>query len=107
MFRKALRRISRFLVAFVLIWAAAAALDAVAEPRARLSETASPLVAATLPSRGLFGGGGAPGGDGGGESRDMIACGAAVLTLVVLISMGNRGRGDGEVHSPDAPGERH
>ena len=92
MLRRTLKRISHFLLAFVLIWATAAGLDAVAEPQACRPE-AAPLAAATMPSRGLFVGGAAPG---DGVPREMIACAAAVVTLVVLISMINRGRSGGE-----------
>ena len=88
MLRKALWRTSLFLLVFVLIWAIAAALDAVAEPQAFRPEPAA--VAATLPSQSGF-----AGQTGDGASREMIACSAAVLTLVVLISMVNRGRSDG------------
>jgi putative exporter of polyketide antibiotics len=84
--RKTLRRISLFLLVFALIWATAAALDTVAEPQALRPEATA--AAATLPSRG-----GVFGGDSGdGQSREMIACAGAVLTLVVLVSIVNRGR---------------
>jgi ABC-type nitrate/sulfonate/bicarbonate transport system permease component len=86
--RKVLRRVSLFLLVFVLIWAVAAALDAVAEPQAFRPEPEA--VAATLPSQSGF-----AGQAGDGASREMIACSAAVLTLVVLISMLNRGHSDG------------
>ena len=88
MLRKTLRRISHFLLVFVLIWAIAAALDAVAEPQGLRPEVAA--VPATLPSQIGF-----AGQAGDGASREMIACSAAVLTLVVLISMLSRGRSDG------------
>jgi hypothetical protein len=75
-------------VTFLLIWATAAGLDAVAEPQAIRPEAAA--LAATVPSRGGF-----AGEAGDGASREMIACAAAVVTLVVLIAMVKRGDSDG------------
>ena len=94
MLRRTLWRVSLFLLVFVLIWAAAVALDAAAEPQAFRPQPAA--LAATLPSRGGLGGAAED-----GAPREMIACAAAVVTLAVIISMIGRGRDGGGAEGAD------